>query len=262
MATKRSLVTLTIATALALVATSCGDSDKDKAGTTPSSSTSSSTTPAPPSVTPTPSAPTPSAEPSVPAPPAAKPRTAAELTKALLALTDLPAGLSIDKSAEEDDSKLSSGDVRCKDVVLLFNAKTSPGAKASVARSFTGGQNGPFFDENLDAMGSPAAVTALLARTRTAIKSCKLAKLTIPGAGSSSMAISEISAPKVGTNPVAGRFTAEGGALEGLEVNFVFTGVGDVVVAMSFDSADQITEALGAAVAKATKQLGAAKTGT
>ncbi|MEV8374700.1 hypothetical protein AB0P21_18305 [Kribbella sp. NPDC056861] len=262
MATKRSLVTLTIATALALVATSCGDSGKDKAGTTPSSSASSSSTPAPPSATPTPSAPTPSAVPSAPVPPAAKARTAAELTKALLELTDLPAGLSIDKNAEEDDTKLSSADVRCKDLVLLFNSKTSPGAKVTVDRGFTGGQNGPFFDETLEAMGTPAAATALLTRTRTAIKSCKLAKLTIPGVGSSSMAVSEISAPKVGTNPVAGRFTAEGGALEGLEVNFVFTGVGDVVLTMTFDEAGDLEGAMTAATGKATKVLGAAKSGT
>jgi hypothetical protein len=196
------------------------------------------------------------------APPAAKPRTKAELTKALLGLEELPPGLSIDNSVGEDDSKLSSADPRCKELVTLFNAKPSPGAKAFAVRSFTGGQSGPFFDETLEAMGSPAATTALLTRIRAALKSCKRAKLTIPGTGSSTMAISEIAAPKLGTNPVGARFTAEGGALDGLEGVFLFTGLGDVALGMSFDSAQGIGEALSAAVTKANKVLGTAKTGT
>lgn len=254
MATKRSLVAVTITAVLALAATSCGDKDSGKAGTSPTTSTSS--TP-PPSSTPAPSTPVASS-----APPAAKARTKAELTKALLELGDLPSGFSVDTSAEEDGTKLSSTDARCKDLVLLFNAKTPPGAGAVATRSYTGGQQGPFFDEELDAMGSPAAANALLNRTKAAVKSCKSAKLTIPGTGSSTVAVSEISMPKAGTNPVGGRFVANGGPIDGAEILFGFTGVGDVVIAMSFDAADVLDGALGDAVAKATKVLGAAKTGT
>ncbi|MET7283738.1 hypothetical protein ABZS29_36250 [Kribbella sp. NPDC005582] len=256
MVLKRSLVSVTLVAALVTTAAACnGDAGK---ATTPPSTTTTSQTPTP-SDTPSSAA---SATPSVVTPPAAKPRTKAELTKALLALSDLPAGLSVDDSSEEDGSKLSSKDAGCKDLVTLFNAHPSPGAKAFAERSFTGGQSGPFFDETLDAMGSPAAVTALLSRTRTAIKSCKQAKLTIPGVGSSTMAVSEIAAPKVGTSPVGARFTADGGALDGLEAVFLFTGLDDVALAMSFDSADGIEEALGAAAAKAKKVLGTAKSGT
>jgi hypothetical protein len=256
MATKRSLLALTIAAALALAATSCGDKDSGTAGPTPTTTSTSSTPP--PSTTPAPS--TPPVE--TPAPPAAKPRTAAELTKALLVLADLPSGFSVAASAAEDDTKLSSTDSRCKDLVLLFNTKVPPGAKAVATRSYTGGQQGPFFDEELDAMGSPAAATKLLNRVKAAIKSCKSAKLTVPGAGSSTVAVSEISVPKAGTNPVGGRFVANGGPMDGVEVLFAFTGIGDVVLVMSFDAADVLDGALGDAVTKATKVLGAAKTGT
>lgn len=259
MLTKRSLISLALTAGLVTTLAAC-NGDDGKAATSPSASTSSSA-PTPsdtPTPTPAPSTPPPATTP----PPAPKPRTNAELTKALLALADLPAGLAIDNSPGEDDAKLSSKEAKCKDLVTLFNARPAPGAKAFAERSFTGGQNGPFFDETLDAMGSPAAVTALLTRTRTAIKSCRQAKLTFPGTGSSTMAISEIAAPKVGANPVGARFTAEGGALDGLEVNFLFTGLGDVALGMSFDSADGIENALGAAAAKANKVLGTAKTGT
>ncbi|WP_433009530.1 hypothetical protein [Kribbella sp. CA-294648] len=47
-----------------------------------------------------------------------------------------------------------------------------------------------------------------------------------------------------------------------MEANFLFTGLNDVALGMSFDSADGIEEALGAAAAKANKVLGTAKTGT
>jgi hypothetical protein len=253
MVNTRSFLSLVLAAGLATTLAACNDKS-DKAATPPSTSTSS--TP-PPSSTPAPT--TPSVTQSAPVP---APRTAAELTKALLALPDLPSGFSVDTDDQEDDTKLSSTDPRCKDLVLLFNAKTPPGAKAVATRAFTGGQQGPYFDEELDAMGSPAAATALLNRTRAAVKSCKSAKLTVPGAGSSTVAVSEISMPKAGTNPVGGRFEANGGPMDGLEVLFAFTGVGDVVVAMSFDAADVLDGALGDAVAKATKVLGTAKTGT
>ncbi|MFI5711881.1 hypothetical protein [Kribbella sp. NPDC051620] len=252
----RTLLSLALAAGLATSLAACNDKS-DKATTSPSTSTSS--TP-PPSTTPTPS--TPSVTQSAPVPvPAA--RTKAELTKALLELPDLPSGFSIDKSPDEaDDTKLSSTDARCKDLVLLFNAETPPGAKVVATRTYTGGQQGPFFDEELDAMGSPAAATALLNRTRTAIKSCKSAKLTVPGTGSSTVEVSEISVPKAGTSPVGGRFVANGGPLDGFEVLFAFTGLGDVVLAMSFDGADVLDGALGDAVTKASKVLGTPKTGT
>ncbi|MDX6281657.1 MAG: hypothetical protein QOH03_2728 [Kribbellaceae bacterium] len=253
MVNTRSLLSLVLAAGLATTLAACNDKS-DKAATPPSTSTSS--TP-PPSTTPAPT--TPSITQSAPVP---APRTTADLTKALLVLADLPSGFSVDTSGDEEDgTKLSSTDARCKDLVLLFNAKTPPGAKAVAKRSYTGGQQGPFFDEELDAMGSPAAVTALLNRTRAAIKTCKTAKLTVPGTGTSTVEVSEMSVPKAGTNAVGGRFTANGGPLDGGEVLFAFTGIGDVVLAMSFDAPD-VLDALGDAAAKATKVLGTAKTGT
>jgi hypothetical protein len=259
MVNTRSLLSLVLAAGLATTLAACNDKS-DKAATPPSTSTSS--TP-PPSTTPAPT--TPSVTQSAPVPVG---RTKAELTKALLALPELPTGFSIDPDAagpddeSSDDLKLASKDARCKDLVVLFNAVASPGSKATAYQSFTGGQDGPYFDEELDAMASPAAATALLTRTKTAIKSCKKATLTVAGAGTSTVTVSEISVPKVGTNPVGGRFTATTGKMAGLEIFFAFTGVGDVVIAMSFDGGDQVEGALDAAVTKASKALGTAKTGT
>jgi len=174
-------------------------------------------------------------------------------------LPDLPPGFSIDPDTSDDGSKLSSSKSRCATLVKLFNADTAPGAKVSVTRLFSGGQEGPFVEEDLDALPSAADVTRLLATTRAAIRSCPQVKLAMPGAGSSTMQVSEVAAPKAGTTPVAVRFSATGGSLEGLEMTFALTGIGDVVLALSVDDPGELEGATTAAVEKATTMLGAPK---
>ena len=254
MVNKRSLFSTALAAGLALVLVACSG-DSDDAGS-PAPSTTTSSTP-PPSSTPAPSTPA-----TTPSAPAAKVRTAAELTKALLALSDLPPGFQIEPEEEDDGTKLTSKDPKCASMVKLFNAKTAPGSKVEVMRVFSGGREGPFVQESLDAMGTPAATAALLATTRKAIKSCRKASLTIPGAGTSPVSVTEVASPEAGTNPVATRIAATSGPLEGFEVTFVFTGVGDVILSMAFDSSADIEEPTLDAAAKATKVLGTTKSGT
>ncbi|WP_328992827.1 hypothetical protein OG394_01075 [Kribbella sp. NBC_01245] len=241
--------------ALPLALTACSGSEPGSAPTpsvTPSATPT--TTPSTPSITPTPT------QPSAPGP-----RTAAQLTKALLELKDLPSGFSVepDEAAAEDDVKLSSKDARCARLVALMNTDNPPGSKASAGRSFSGGQDGPYIDVSLDAMGSTQAVTALQKSFKTAIGACRTITLTVPGEGSSPMQVREVSAPVAGQNPVAVRFTATGGGLEGFELTMVTTGVNDVVMALTFVGAlpQEIDGATGGAVAKATKLLGGAKAG-
>ncbi|MFC0626262.1 hypothetical protein [Kribbella deserti] len=190
-------------------------------------------------------------------PPAVVQRTTAELTKALLALADMPSGFSIEPDDNsEDDVTLSSKDPRCAALVRYANADMPPGSKASANRSFSGGEQGPFIDESLDAMGSAKAVAVLQRSFQSAIKACTKLTITVPGEGRAPIVVREVSAPKVGTNPVAVRFTA-GGALEGFEVTMVTTGVKDVVVSLSMVAGlpEDIDGALEAAVGKAEETL-------
>jgi len=230
---------------------------------------SGSSSPAPATNTPTanPASATPVSEsprattPAVPPPASPAPRTAAQLGKALLALADLPPGFSIeaDDSGDDADVKLSSKDKRCARLVALSNADTPPGSKASAARSYSGGTEGPFIDESLDAMGSAGAVRALQRSFRQAIASCRTMTLTVPGEGRSPISVSEVSAPKAGTDPVAVRFTATSGPLEGLEVTMVTTGIDDVVLAVTVVAGlpEDIDGATTTAVTKAKSVLGA-----
>ena len=74
------------------------------------------------------------------------------------------------------------------------------------------------------------------------------------------MCTTEAAAPKAGAAPVAVRFAADTGPLEGLEVTFAFAGLDDVLLSMNFDFADIELPAI-AASKKASKALGTSTTG-
>lgn len=235
-------------------------------GTTTGTSSPSST----PSSTPTPTVTTPAVTTPTAVPPSmtatTTARTAASLTKALLALADLPAGFSLEKDDSSDgpDVAVSSKDSRCAKLVAYSNADNPPGSKASADQSYSGGAQGPFIDESIDAMGSPAAVRALQKSFKQAIAACRTMTLKVPGEGSSPITVRPVSAPDAGTDPVAVRFTATSGPLEGFEVTMVTTGVDDVVLAVTVINGlpEDIDGATTTAVEKAQDVLGATQSGT
>ncbi|WP_432874890.1 hypothetical protein ACQPYH_23030 [Kribbella sp. CA-245084] len=235
-------------------------------GTTTGTSTPAST----PSSTPTPTITTPAATTPTAVPPSTTPatpaRTAANLTKALLALDDLPAGFSLEKDDSSDDADVvvSSKDSRCAKLVAYTNADNPPGSKASAGQSYSGGAQGPFIDESIDAMASPAAVRALQKSFMQAVAACRTMTLKVPGEGSSPISVRQVSAPQAGTDPVAVRFSATSGPLEGFEVTMVTTGVDDVVVAVTVINGlpEDIDGATTTAAEKAEDVLGTTQSGT
>jgi len=251
------IVSLSLAALVALSLASCGD-DK-KTGTPAPSSTPS----APSSSTPTAPS-TPTVAPSTGGEPVK--RTKAQLTKALLELADLPSGLSVvpDDPSEGSFKPFSSKDAKCKTLVTYLNADVAPGSTASVTRSFSAGQEGPDIDYGLDAMGDAKKVLALQSAYKAAVKSCRKVSLKVPGQGTSSMGVEEISAPKFGDHPFAFRLTGLSGPQEGGEATAAITGVNDVILSV-FIFAGQPGELDGAtklAVDKAKKVLGGTKSGT
>ena len=176
------------------------------------------------------------------------------------------AGISLEKDDAGDDSDVtvSSKDSRCAKLVAYTNADNPPGSKASAGQSYSGGAQGPFVDETIDAMGSPAAALALQKAFKQAVTACRTMTLKVPGEGSSPISVREVSAPAVGTQPVAVRFTATAGALQGFEVTMVTVAVNDVVVAVTVINGlpEDIEGATTAAVEKAQATLGSAGSGT
>jgi len=226
----------------------CGGSDSGS----PSPSVSSTTPSDTPSASPTPSVVPTSAKPT------AAVRTKAGLTKALLALKDLPPGFSVEPADEADDgSRLASSDPKCATFVKVMNVDTAPGSKASAMRSFSGGQDGPYVDESLDALGSAGAVAALQKSFAAWVRTCHKVTVKTPGAASSTLAVQEVSAPTIGTGPFAVRMTGTGGPMAGVEITMVTTGIEDVVLAMTFVGAvgEDIDAATDDAVTKAQKVL-------
>ena len=191
----------------------------------------------------------------------AAPRTAAELKKALMALSDLPSGFAVEPdSSSGGNPKVTSKNPKCASFVRISNLNAAPGSKASAHVSFSAGQSGPFIDESLDALGGAAAVSALQATLKSAVSACDQVTLSVPGAGTSTVTVRTVNPPKYGTDPLAVRLTASGGPLNGMEITMVTTGVADTVLSLNFiaATADDIDGATSVSVDKATSMLGAA----
>ena len=191
--------------------------------------------------------------------PAARPaRTDASLEKALLVLDDLPSGFSVEPPGgdEEGQPVISSKNPKCRALVGIMNADGAPGSRASASTSFSGGQDGPWIDEYLDAMGSPERVSDFHDAIARAVKACPKLTLTLPE-GRSTMVVRAVKAPEAGEDAVAFRITADGGDLDGFEATQVSTAIDDVELTLIFFGAypEEIEDATFAAHGKAHDEL-------
>ncbi|WP_433167310.1 hypothetical protein [Kribbella sp. CA-247076] len=241
---RRRLVPLALATALSLSLAACGG-DKDDTAGAPSASTPASSTP-------------PADADSSKTPGAAVKRTSAELTRALLELSELPDGYQLeeDDPAGDAEKPFSSASSKCKTLVRFLNATEAPGAKATTHRSFSAGSEGSFLDFGIDAMGNNDEVAYLQHAYRKAVTSCPKVTMRI-GEGSYSMEVEEIAAPQIGTDPFAFQLTVTSGSRRGLEFTAATTGVEDVVVSVTLLAGQdgELEGATEAAVAKAQQVL-------
>ncbi|MFF0270181.1 hypothetical protein [Kribbella sp. NPDC004536] len=230
---------IALAAALAFSLTACGGNDKKEAAPPPSTPASTPTgTPSEASDTPV-------------------TRTTAELTSALLVLADVPSGFSIDHDEDDGSKPFSAPTSRCKTLVKYLNATKAPGAKVSVTRTFTGGQEGPYIDYGLDSMGTAADVSDLRDSYADAVDSCSKVTLKTEGSGNTSMKVEKITAPAYGTKPFAFQLTGVSGPKRGLEYAGLVTGVGDVILSVGVlaGQGGELDPATEAAVTKARQTL-------
>jgi hypothetical protein len=190
---------------------------------------------------------------------AAPDRSEATLKKALLAVEDLPSGYVVQPEAEEGGATpvARSEDPKCQAFVRLINAETLPGSKANALVAFAGGNEGPFVEQWLEAMGAPSAVAAAQEQLETSVEGCGEVTVSLPGSGAAEMELTSVEPPAVGSNPIAYRMSAKDGALGGFEITFVHTGVGDTLLTMDFVAIDpsEIEGLLSSAHTKATSTL-------
>lgn len=237
------------------------------AGSATSTSSTSPSTPSTSSSSPTPSTPpeTPGASGSATNPAAAPKRSATALEKALLELDDLPPGFSIEPQDEADSgvSVVSSQKPGCAPLVRIMNADSAPGSRVGARTSFSGGQDGPWIDEYLDAMGSAQQVSSLHDTLRAAVKACPKITMRLPD-GRSTMVVREVRAPEASDDTFAFRVTADGGDLDGFEATQVVSAVGDVELTMLFFGAypEEVEDLTYGAYEKAAELLGHAAPGS
>lgn len=165
-------------------------------------------------------------------------RDAKKLKTALLGVPDLPTGWSV-ASGRADGAGPSSttSDPKCTALNEVLNASGPDGSLADAAVDFDGGQDGPFVSQRLDSMGTSKAARGFVSGLRRAAEGCSKITLRVPGQGSSSMVVSEVSPPRVGKAPFVVRLTASGGALDGLEVTFLWAPVDDVLLSLNLINA-------------------------
>ncbi|MFI5728572.1 hypothetical protein ACIA49_00515 [Kribbella sp. NPDC051587] len=240
---------LALAAALTFTLTACGGGD-DK-GSAPQ-------TPPPSSAKPTLTAVTATVDPAT----GLVARSEADLTKGLLELTDLPSGFSREDDAADDGSKpFTTPSSRCKTLVKYLNASEAPGSQATVSRSFSGGQEGPYIDFGFDALGSVPKVASLREKYADAVSSCPKVTMRVEGEGSTTMEVDELTAPAYGTAPFAFKLTGVSGPKRGLEFTALITGVNDVMLSISVLAGDEaVLDA--AAEAAATKAQAVLKPAT
>lgn len=103
---------------------------------------------------------------------------------------------------------------------------------------FDGGQQGGFLGEELDAFGSATVAAAFVTRYRDAVQACRSLTYAIPGTGSSTLQVREISFAAIGDDSFAARFSASSGALDGLEIVQVAASLGPVVLGVFSEGLD------------------------
>ncbi|NYG05571.1 hypothetical protein BJ986_000058 [Phycicoccus badiiscoriae] len=190
---------------------------------------------------------------------AAAPKTAGDLKKALLTLSDLPSGFTLlpDASAK-NGPKATSTDPKCAPFVRITNATVTPGTTASAMVSFTAGRAGPVVGESLDTFGSASKAAAFAVAAKSAAAACHGVRLAVPGVGTSSMIVQVVNPPLYGKDPIAVRVTGIDGPLKNVELTMVSTDFGDTAVSLNFIAATRqdVEGATRLAFEKATKLLG------
>jgi hypothetical protein len=190
-------------------------------------------------------------------------RPEAELKMALLDPKDLPAGLVL-VPTQTSAATASSSDPKCATLVTIINAPTAVGSLQHVDERFSGGDRGPFVDQQINELDSRSGVIAEQEHVKAALASCSTLTVTEPGQPPSTVDFRSVPPPLAGENPVAFQATYVSGGATGFEFTQVLTGVDDTVVILGFVGADQaqIEKIAHTAIDRATRVLTGATTGT
>jgi len=92
----------------------------------------------------------------------------------------------------------------------------------------------PFLIEEITTVGTADHVAEALASLNDSIGGCTKITMSVPGGKSSTMTVSPAPAPPHGDHPTAAHIVGSSGALKGLHMTIVVTGVQDAVITLTF----------------------------
>ena len=165
----------------------------------PSLWTSASPCPSHPSLSPSPSSALSSPVGRQPIPPGV--RAKGEFRRALLAGADLPVGLRVVPVQHAAVRIATSPSPSCAPPVTFFNTDDVAGSLHHIDERVSGGHQGPFLHEHIDALTGETEVAAEQTDLEAALAACGAITITSPGDASSIVAVTTITPP-----PPVGRY--------------------------------------------------------
>lgn len=135
-------------------------------------------------------------------------------------------------------AKVTSTDPKCAPFVAEASSSGNAGAPgvtgyASIAFQADGDAL-PFLIEEITTVGTADHVAEVLASLNDSIGGCTKITMSVPGGKSSTMTVSPAPAPPHGDHPTAAHIVGTSGALKGLYMTIVVTGVQDAVITLTF----------------------------
>lgn len=157
-----------------------------------------------------------------------RPREPAEVSRALLDTSSFIAGIHVVPTPTS--VTITSSNATCGPFVTGAGEKTG----YAIIAFQDDIDPFPFLIEDITTVGNSGRVADFLAALDGSTPGCSKVTVKVPGAGSGTMTVSRVTPPAHGDHPTAVRVVGASGALRGLYLTLVATGVEDAVVQLTF----------------------------
>ena len=184
-------------------------------------------------------------------------QTSGQLKGALLAPRDVSRGAKV-SSPSDDRATYAGASVECDALAQQLNVERPTGSVVQAEKALSGGEQGPFVDQELHAMRNAGDALALVEGLRRAADGCSELNVSYDYGGDSAVDITAEALAGVQGRPLSLLFHATDGDLEGFDYQQVYVPRGNVVVSLTFvaTSSDEVQSLTKEALAKVQRKLG------
>jgi hypothetical protein len=187
---------------------------------------------------------------------ATKTQTSRQLKQALLAPGDISRRTEV-SSPSDDRATYAGASLECDALAAQLNVERPSGSVVQAGESLSGGEQGPFVDQELHAMRTAGEASALVEGYRRAAAGCTELDVSYGYGADSTVDVSAKAVAGVDGRHVALSFHATDGELDGFDYQQVHVQRANVVVSLTFvaTSSDEVQSLTKEAVAKVQKKL-------